>query len=159
MLQAAMVRVAPLKLQSRCLGATAKAGAHQFEPVQKYDPLCVYIYIHTYRVCNMYKYTYIYILCSIYIHIVGRQPTKKKLGHHIGEALQNIKLSFVVALSIKAWRLKVQSDFCKHWSSWIVLDGIFFIGNHHFFFRQVIELSGSVSIAMLNCQWLHGKKQ
>ena len=61
MLQAAMVRVAPLKLQSRCLGATAKAGAHQFEPVQKYDPLCVYIYIYIHTVYAICTSIHIYI--------------------------------------------------------------------------------------------------
>ena len=120
MLQAAMVRVAPLKLQSRCLGATAKAGAHQFEPVQKYDPLCVCIYIP----CMQYVqvYTYIYILCSIYIyiyiiyiHIVGKQPTKKKLGHHIGEALQNIKL-FCCSLVNQSFAVESST----HTEKWVI---------------------------------------
>ena len=76
MLQAAMVRVAPLKLQSRCLGATAKAGAHQFEPVQKYDPLCVYIY--TYIPCMQYVQVYIYIYCVVYIYTHSGQATYQK---------------------------------------------------------------------------------
>jgi hypothetical protein len=46
---------------------------------------------------------------------VGKQPTKKKLGHHIGEALQNIKL-FCCSLVNQSFAVESST----HTEKWVI---------------------------------------